>query len=65
MEMIVGVDRLDVECKEFLFLMSDDEGYGGVGTEDIPEDIAKESEYGGESVEGENEERDADHTNFS
>ena len=38
--MIVRVDRLDVECEEFSFLTSDNKGYGGVGTEDIPEDIA-------------------------
>ena len=60
--MIVGVYGLDVECEEFSFLTSDDEGKGGVGTEDIPKDIAKECKYGGESVKGENEKENADHT---
>ena len=62
METIVGVNGLDVECEEFSFLMSDNEGQGGVGAEDIPEDVAEKSEYGGESVEDENEEEDANHT---
>ena len=62
METIVGIYGLDVECKEFSFAMRNDEGKGGIGTEDIPEDIAEEGEYGGESVKGENEEKDADHT---
>ena len=44
METIVGVDRLNVECEEFLFLTRNDEGKGGVGTQDIPKDIAEESE---------------------
>ena len=42
METIVGVNRLNVECEELSFLMRDDEGYGGVGTEDVPEDVAEE-----------------------
>ena len=62
--MIVGVNGLDVECKEFSFLTRDNKGKCGVGAEDIPEDIAEESKYGGESVEGENEEENADHTIF-
>ena len=61
-EMIIGVNRLDVESEEFSFLMSNDEGYGGVGAEDIPEDIAEKSKYGSESIKGENEEENADHT---
>ena len=44
METIVGVDRFDVECEEFSFLARDDEGKGGIGTKNIPEDIAEESE---------------------
>ena len=43
-ETIVGVNRLNVECEELSFLMRDDEGYGGVGTEDVPEDVAEKSE---------------------
>ena len=50
-----------MECKEFLLLASDDEGQSGVGTEDVPEDVAKESKYSTEGVKSENEE-DADHT---
>ena len=51
-----------MECKEFSFLTSDDEGQGGVGAEDIPKDVAKKSEYSGESVKGANKEKDANHT---
>ena len=53
-----------MECKEFSFLTSDNERKGGVGTKDIPEDIADEGESGGESVKGENEKEDANHTIF-
>ena len=42
-ETIVGVDGLDVECEDFSFLARDDERQGGIGTEDIPEDIAEEN----------------------
>ena len=42
--MIVGVGRLDVECEEFAFLVSNDEGQGGIGAKDIPEDVAEKSE---------------------
>ena len=45
-----------MECEEFSFLTSDNEGQGGIGAEDIPEDVAEEGEYGGESVKGENKE---------
>ena len=51
-----------MECEEFSFLTSDDEGQGGVGTEDIPENVAEESEDSSKSVKGEKEEEDADHT---
>ena len=54
---IVGVNRLDVECEEFSFLTSDDEGQGGVGAENIPEDVAKKSKYGSESIKGEMKKR--------
>ena len=43
--------------------MSNDEGKGGVGAEDIPKDIAEEGKYGGESIKGENEKENANHTN--
>ena len=42
--------------------MSDNERKGGIGTKDIPEDIADEGESGGESIKGENEKEDANHT---
>ena len=64
METIVGVNGFDVECKEFLLLVSSDEGYGGVGTEDVPEDVAEEGKYSSECVKGKNEEEDGDHTMF-
>ena len=63
-EMIVGIDGLDVECEEFLFATSNGEGYGGVGAEDVPQDIAEESKYGSESIESESEEKDTNHTIF-
>ena len=50
--------------KEFSFLTSDDKGYGGVGAEGIPEDVAEKSKYSGESIKGENEEENANHTIF-
>ena len=62
METIVRVDGFDVECEEFSFLTSDDEGQGGVGAEDVPEDVAEKSKYGGESIKGKNEKKNADHT---
>ena len=40
--MIVKVDRLDVEGEQLSLLAGDDEGKGGVGAEDVPEDIAEE-----------------------
>ena len=42
--------------------MRDNEGQGGIGAENIPKDIAEESEYGSKSIKGENEEKNADHT---
>ena len=62
METIIRIDGFDVECKEFSLLASDNEGQSGVGTEDVPEDVAKESEYSSEGIKSENEEEDADHT---
>ena len=44
METIIRIDGFDVECKEFSLLMSDNKGYGGVGTEDVPEDVAEEGD---------------------
>ena len=41
--MIVGVDGLNMESKEFLFVTGDDKGKGGIGTKDIPKDVAEES----------------------
>ena len=40
-EMIVGVDRLDMESEQFSLLAGDDEGKGSVGAEGIPEDVSK------------------------
>ena len=63
METIIGVNRLDVECEEFSFLASDNEGSGGVGAETVPKDIAEEGEYSSEGIKGENEKENANHTN--
>ena len=62
--MVVRVDGLNVECEEFLFPASDNKGEGGVGTKDIPKDIAKESEDCSENVKTEEEETCSDHTYF-
>ena len=64
METIVRIDGFDVESKEFSFLTSDDKGQGRVGTEDVPENISEESKDGSESIKGEKEEEDANHTIF-
>ena len=51
-----------MECEDFSFLTGDDKGYGGVGTKDIPEDIAEEGESSGESVKDEEGKENVDHT---
>ena len=53
-----------MESEEFSFLTSDDKGQSGVGTENVPEDVAEKGECSSEGVKGENEEEDADHTLF-
>ena len=62
MEMIIGVNIFNMECEEFLFLTSDDEGKSAVGTEDVPEDVSEKGKDSSESVKGKKEEKDADHT---
>ena len=41
-ETIVGIDRLDVQSEQFSLLAGDNEGYGSVGAEDVPEDVSEE-----------------------
>ena len=60
--MIVGVDRLDMEGEQLSLLTSDDEGKGGVGAEDIPEDVSEKRKDGGENIEAKNKEENTIHS---
>ena len=57
-------NRFDVKCEEFGLSVGDDEGEGGIGAMDVPEDVAKEGKNCGENIKGKKEESDADHTKF-
>ena len=62
--MTVRVNGFDVECEKFGFPMSDDKGEGGVGTKDIPKNVAEEGKECSEDVKTKEKESNDDHTNF-
>ena len=51
-----------MECDDFVSVTSESEGESDIGTEGVPEDVSKKHRESGESVKGECEDENGDHT---